>query len=79
MSKLVIIRGGGDIASGVIQKFHRCGFKVLVLEVEKPSFIRSSVAFGRAIYDKEVILEESIAIFAKNTHEINSILDSHLE
>jgi xanthine dehydrogenase accessory factor len=48
----------------------------LVLEVEKPSFIRSSVAFGRAIYDKEVILEESIAIFAKNTHEINSILDN---
>jgi len=74
MSNLVIIRGGGDIASGVIQKFHRCGFKVLVLEVANPSFIRSSVSFGGAIYDNEVILEESTAIFAKNIHEINTIL-----
>ena len=31
---LVIVRGGGDIASGSIEKLHKCGFNVLVLEVE---------------------------------------------
>ena len=77
MNKLVIIRGGGDIASGVIQKFHRCGFKVLVLEVEFPSFIRSSVSYGRAIYEKEVVLEGSRAIFTADLNEINKILNNN--
>lgn len=42
--KLVIIRGGGDIATGVIQALVRVGFPVLVLEVGDPSAIRRSVA-----------------------------------
>lgn len=42
---LVIVRGGGDIATGSIQKLYRAGFKVLVLEIEKPSAIRREVAF----------------------------------
>jgi len=75
MSELIIVRGGGDLASGVIQKFHRSGFKVLVLETEKPSFIRRSVCYGEAIYEKEVILEGSKAILAHNINEINKILD----
>ncbi len=40
MNDLVVVRGGGDIASGVIQKLCRSGFKVVVLEIENPSFIR---------------------------------------
>jgi len=75
MSELIIVRGGGDIASGVIQKFHRSGFKVLVLETEKPSFIRRAVCYGEAIYEEEVTLEGSKAILAHNTNEVNRILD----
>ncbi|MGB6128434.1 MAG: selenium-dependent molybdenum cofactor biosynthesis protein YqeB [Psychrilyobacter sp.] len=75
MSELIIVRGGGDIASGVIQKLHRSGFKVLVLETEKPSFIRRAVCYGEAIYEKEVILEGSKALLAHNIDEVNKILD----
>ena len=76
MSELVIIRGGGDLASGVIQKFHRSGFRVLVLETEKPSFIRRAVCYGEAVYEKEIILEESKAILAHRIDEIDRILDN---
>ncbi|MFV0399139.1 MAG: selenium-dependent molybdenum cofactor biosynthesis protein YqeB [Oscillospiraceae bacterium] len=48
--KLVIIRGGGDLATGVIQKFYRSGFPLLVLEVERPTAIRRSVALCEAVY-----------------------------
>lgn len=48
---LVIVRGGGDIATGVIQKLFRAGFKVLVLEVKNPSAIRREVAFCDAVYE----------------------------
>ena len=75
MSELIIVRGGGDLASGVIQKFHRSGFRVVVLEVEKPSFIRRTVCYGEAVYQKEIILEESKAVLAHGIDEIDKILD----
>ena len=34
--KCIIVRGGGDLASGVIHRLHRCGYRVLILECEKP-------------------------------------------
>ena len=47
---IIVIRGAGDLATGIIQKFFRCGFKLLVLETEKPSAIRRSVALCEAVY-----------------------------
>jgi len=75
MKDIIVIRGGGDIASGVIQKFHRSGFKVVVLEVEKPSFIRRTVSYGEAVYEKEIILEESKATLTHGLDEINRVLE----
>ena len=36
--QLIIVRGGGDIATGTIHKLHRCGYPVLVLETGYPSY-----------------------------------------
>lgn len=49
--QLIIVRGGGDIATGTIHKLHRCGYPVLVLETGYPSAIRRNVAFSEAVYD----------------------------
>jgi xanthine dehydrogenase accessory factor len=54
---IVVVRGGGDIASGTIQKLHNSGFKVLVLEVEKPTAIRRLVCYGEAVYEGEITVE----------------------
>lgn len=48
--ELVIIRGGGDIASGTIQKLYKSGFRLLVLEIENPTCIRRTVSFGEGLY-----------------------------
>ena len=37
MKDLIIVRGGGDLATGTIYKLYKCGFPVLILEAEKPS------------------------------------------
>ena len=50
VENLIIVRGGGDLATGTIYKLHQCGFPVLVLETEKPSAIRRNVAFSEAVY-----------------------------
>ncbi len=48
---LVIVRGGGDIASGIIYRLYKAGFKILVLEIEKPLSIRRTVSFSEAVYE----------------------------
>lgn len=47
----LIVRGGGDLASGVIHRLYKCRYHVLVLECRKPSAIRRNVSFGEAVFD----------------------------
>lgn len=70
---LVIVRGGGDIATGSIQKLYRAGFKVLVLEIEKPSAIRREVAFCEAIYEKEMTIEGVTAKLCNSIEDIEQV------
>lgn len=53
----VLIRGGGDIASGTISRLHNCGFKLLVLEISQPTAIRRCVSFSEAVYDGTTTVE----------------------
>ena len=57
MKDLIIVRGGGDLATGTIHKLYKCGFPVLILEVERPSAIRRNVAFSEAIYEGQQTVE----------------------
>lgn len=48
---LLLVRGGGDLASGVILRLHRCGLNVIVSELPQPLAVRRSVSFAEAVYD----------------------------
>lgn len=66
----VIIRGGGDLATGVAEVLYQSGFKILILDIEKPSSIRRSVCFSEAIYDGVVKVENIICKKVENENEI---------
>ena len=51
MTPLIILRGGGDLASGVALRLHRTGFQLAIIELEKPLAVRRSVAFSEAVYE----------------------------
>ena len=53
----IIVRGGGDIATGTIHRLWSAGLPVLVLEAEYPSAIRRQVAVSEAVYDGEAVVE----------------------
>jgi len=72
--EIVIVRGGGDIASGIIHRLHRAGFKVVVLEIENPLTIRRKVSFSEAIYAEETEVEGVKGVLAKNLDDIKDIL-----
>ena len=75
---IIVVRGGGDIASGAIQKLYRSSFKVLVLETETPSAIRRKVAFCEAVYEKEIEIEGIKARLVANDEEIQDCWDSDI-
>ncbi len=54
---LVVVRGGGDLGSGVIWRLRRAGFPVVVLELERPLTIRRTVAFSSAVLDGRVEID----------------------
>ena len=66
----VVIRGGGDLATGVAEVLYQSGFKILILDIEKPSSIRRSVCFSEAIYDGVTKVENIICKKAENENEI---------
>lgn len=63
--KPIIVRGGGDVATGTIYTLCRAGFPVLVLETEYPSAIRRAVAFCEAAYEGRMQVEGMECILAK--------------
>lgn len=55
---LVLIRGGGDLATGVAYRLHKAGFPLIVLELERPTVIRRRVALATAVYEGGVHIED---------------------
>lgn len=47
---LILVRGGGDLASGVVYRLQRAGFPVLVTELAAPLLVRRAVSYGDAVY-----------------------------
>jgi len=56
--QLVVVRGGGDLASGVAVAMHRAGFPVVVLELEHPLAVRRAVSFAAAVHASSITIEE---------------------
>lgn len=54
---IVLIRGGGDLASGVAYRLYKSGFKVVIAELEKPLSVRRLASFSEAIYNGEITIE----------------------
>lgn len=72
-NNIVVIRGAGDLATGIAYRLHKAGFRVLMLEIEKPLVIRRKVAFASAIFEDECTVEGVKAVKAKSPHNINLI------
>ena len=55
---LVVLRGGGDLATGIAYRLHKAGFPLVVLELERPLVVRRAVALATAVLEGEITVEE---------------------
>jgi len=75
LDDLVVVRGGGDLGSGVVYRLHQAGYPVVVTEVSEPTVVRRGVAFGSAVYDESVSVEGVVGRRAADADEAASVLD----
>ena len=71
---LVLIRGAGDLASGVALRLRRAGFAVAMTELPLPTTIRRTVAFSEAVAAGAVRVEDQEARLAANAAEAGEML-----
>ena len=74
---LIICRGGGDLATGIVHRLFRAGFPVLVLETDSPAAIRRQVSFSEAVYDGTATVEGVTAerIASADKASVNHVLE----
>lgn len=73
MIPYILIRGGGDLASGIALRLHRVGMRVLVVEMPQPLAVRRSVAFAQAVYDGCTDVEDVTAVLIKSPLESEQV------
>lgn len=70
---LIIVRGGGDLATGTIHRLWAAGLRVLVLEIENPAAIRRQVALCEAVYTKTTEVEGLCAVRIDRYEEAEAV------
>ena len=56
-NNFIVIRGGGDLATGVALRLRRAGIKVLITELPQPLAVRRTVSFAEAVYEGQHTVE----------------------
>jgi xanthine dehydrogenase accessory factor len=71
---LVVIKGAGDLATGVAVRLKRAGIKLVMTEIGRPTAIRRTVSFSRAVLENEAVVEDVRARLAKDVGEASRIV-----
>ncbi len=74
MTLRILVRGGGDLASGVVYRLHQSGWQVVITEIDQPLVVRRKVAFAEAVYQELTEVEGVSACRVENLAEIESVL-----
>ena len=78
MKDVVLIRGGGDLASGVALRLYRSGMQVVITELDQPLVIRRLVSFAEAIYQGETRVEGVTACKVDSISDIQRAWDKRV-
>ena len=72
---MILIKGAGDLATGIAHRLKVCGFSIVMTEIEMPTTVRRTVAFSQAVFDGKTEVEGVKAVLVHNFNEINEVLN----
>lgn len=73
---LVLIKGAGDLATGVAVRLYRSHFQVVMTDLAQPTAVRRSVAFSQAVYDGTAEVEGITARRVSGVEAVRTALDA---
>lgn len=76
MASMILVRGGGDLASGVVLRLYRAGFRLLITELPQPLVVRRMVSFAEAVYAGRTEVEGIQAQRVENIHQALDVIDA---
>lgn len=71
---LILIKGAGDIATGIAVRLKNAGMQVVMTEIAIPTTVRRSVAFSRAVYEGSAVVENITARLVLDFAQIPAVL-----
>ena len=66
MNLKVLVRGGGEMASGIVHRLHQSQMQVLITEVDAPTAVRRTLAFAEAVYLGSQTIENVKTVMVKD-------------
>lgn len=76
MKKTVLIKGAGDLASGIAVRLRHCGYAVVMTETEIPTTVRRTVAFSPAVYLGKAQVEDVTGVLCRSMEEICAAMET---
>ena len=71
---LVLIKGAGDIASGIAARLHRSHIDIVMTDLPNPTSIRRTVCFSEAIRNGSATVEDITSVRADDAGDIDRII-----
>lgn len=70
---MVLVRGAGDLGSGVAFRLFKSGYWVIMTELPRPLLVRRAVSFGNAVFQDDGVMtvEDVIARLAEAESAVN--------
>jgi len=72
---LVVIKGAGDLASGIAYRLYHSGFEIAMTEIAVPLSVRRTVCFSQAVYSGSCRVEDVSALLVKDEEEMQAAFD----
>jgi len=73
---LILIRGGGDLASGTALRLFRSGFGVVITEIAQPLAVRRAASFSEAVFQGETQVEGVMAARCNDDDEVPAVISA---
>lgn len=72
----VVVRGAGDLATGIIMRLHACGFRIAVTECADPTAIRRKAAFCEAVWHGTASVEGVLCRHIDTPEQASAVADA---
>jgi xanthine dehydrogenase accessory factor len=76
MRNVLLLRGGGDLASGVAIRLYRAGIPILITEIETPLAVRRTVSFSEAVFENMIEIEGVMGVLVSGPEQAELVINS---